>query len=348
MNQLDELLIKMLELGGSDLHLAVGVAPKTRIDGLIEPLTDTPMDKASLEAILEDVTPPHRWEIYLETGDVDLAYEITGTARFRMNLFRNSRGIATVLRQIPNRIASIDELKLPQALKKVAMYKDGLVLVTGPTGSGKSTTLAAIINHINENTQKQIITLEDPIEFSHTDKKSTIIHREIGEHARTFSRGLRGVIRADPDVILIGEMRDRETIHLALNCAAMGMLVFATVHTNSATKTIDRIIDAFPFDEQNQVRTMLADSLKAVISQLLCQKKDGGRVAAHEILLSHISLPHSVRTGALSNIRNLIDQNRAEGMISLDASLRKLLDDGVISQNEAYMKASDKAQFKPA
>ncbi len=348
MYTLDQLLIEMLDQGGSDLHLSVGSSPKIRVDGLIRGLRDdVVIDEPTLEVMLKAVTPPHRWKFFEASGDEDLAHEIPGRARFRMNLFRNSHGIATVLRQIPSRIASIDELNLPQALKEVAGYKDGLVLVTGPTGSGKSTTLASIINHINVNARKQIITLEDPVEFTHEDKLSTIIHREVGEHTKSFSKGLRGAIRADPDVILIGEMRDMETIRLALNCAAMGMLVFATLHTNNATKTIDRIIDAFPADEQNQTRTMLADTLRAVISQLLCRKKDGGRVAVHEILLTHSSLPHCIRKGSLSNIRNIIDQNRSEGMISMDASLRQLLQEDVITLNEAYMKAIDKAQFKP-
>jgi len=348
MKSLDDILIAMLEKGGSDLHLAAGAAPKIRVEGLIEPLGDEALEAESLEKMLRDVTPPQRWERFEQTGDTDLAYEIPGKARFRMNLFRNSRGMATVLRQIPSRIAGIDELNLPQALKEVADYRDGLVLVTGPTGAGKSTTLAATIDHINQNAEKQIITLEDPVEFTHTDKRSTILHREVGEHTESFARGLRGAIRSDPDVILIGEMRDVETIRLALNCAAMGMLVFATLHTNNATKTIDRIIDAFPADEQNQTRIMLADALRAVLSQLLCRKKDGGRVAAHEILLRHGSLPHTIRNHSLSNIQNIIDQHRDDGMISMDASLRQLLEDDLISEHEAYMKAIDKSQFQPS
>ena len=346
MNQLDTLLTDMLAQGGSDLHLAVGAPPKTRIDGVIHPLNDQPIDEATLQAMLKEVTPQHRWETFTQTGDVDLAHEIPGKARFRMNLFKNSWGLATVLRQIPSRIASIDELDLPMALKDIANYQSGLVLVTGPTGNGKSTTLAAIINQINETSKKQIITIEDPVEFAHNDKNSTIIHREVGEHTHTFAAGLRSAMRADPDVILIGEMRDMETIRLALNCAAMGMLVFATLHTNNATKTVDRIIDAFPADEQNQIRIMLAESLRSIVSQLLCQKKDGGRVAVHEILLKHGALPNCIRTHSLSNIRNIIDQNRDQGMISMDASLRQLLQDDLITQEEAYMKANDKAQFQ--
>lgn len=308
MNELDTLLTDMLAKGGSDLHLAVDSAPKTRIDGVIHLLNEQPIGARAMEALLKEVTPAHRWETFTRTGDVDLAHEIPGKARFRMNLFKNSWGMASVLRQIPSRISSIDELDLPVALKALAAYKNGLVLVTGPTGNGKSTTLAAIINHINETSQKQIITLEDPVEFAHDDKKSTIIHREVGEHTHSFSTGLKGAMRADPDVILIGEMRDMETIRLALNCAAMGMLVFATLHTNNATKTVDRIIDAFPADEQNQIRIMLAESLRGIVSQLLCQKKDGGRIAVHEILLTHGALPNCIRSHSLSNIRNIIDQ----------------------------------------
>ncbi|MGJ8652472.1 MAG: type IV pilus twitching motility protein PilT [Opitutaceae bacterium] len=346
METLDQILIEMLAQGGSDLHLATGSVPKIRVDGEILPMGDQVIDADHLERMLRKVTPEHRWQVFEKENDADLAHEIPGTARFRMNLFRNSHGMATVLRQIPSTIASIDELGLPQALKDIAGYAEGLVLVTGPTGSGKSTTLAAIINHVNETTQKQIITLEDPVEFTHEDKRSTIVHREVGEHTKSFAQGLRGAIRADPDVILIGEMRDMETIRLALSCAAMGMLVFATVHTNNATKTIDRIIDAFPAVEQNQTRIMLADSLRGVVSQLLCQKKDGGRIAVHEILLMHSSLPNCIRKGSLSSIRNIIDQNRERGMISMDASISKLLDDGQISQNEAYMKAIDKTRFQ--
>lgn len=347
MNTLDQILLEMLEQGGSDLHLSVGAPPKIRVEGLVRPIERPTLQADELESMLHEVTPAGRWKQFQETGDADLAHEIPGEARFRMNLFRNSHGTGAVLRQIPSRIAGIDELGLPEALKRVAGFKHGLVLVTGPTGSGKSTTLAAIINHINEHYAKQIVTLEDPVEFTHDDKNSTILHREIGQHTTSFARGLRGAIRSDPDVILIGEMRDMETMRLALDCAAMGMLVFATLHTNNATKTIDRIIDAFPSDEQNQTRIMLADALQAVISQLLCRKKDGGRVAAHEILLPHGSLAHTIRKHSLSNIQNIIDQNREEGMISMDASLQKLLDDQLISEQEAYMKAINKSQFQP-
>ncbi len=345
MRGLDKLLTEMLERGGSDLHLSVGAPAKIRVDGVIHPLSEQAIDAQQLESMLKEVTPPKRWERFTQSGDADLAHEIPGIARFRMNLFRNSWGIATVLRQIPSRIASIEELGLPDCLKQIANYRDGLVLVTGPTGSGKSTTLAATLDHINQHQSKQIITIEDPVEFSHSDKNSTVIHREVTEHTHSFAQGLRSAMRADPDVILIGELRDMETIRLALNCASMGMLVFATLHTNNATKTVDRIIDAFPADEQNQIRIMLAESLRGIVSQLLCQKVGGGRIAVHEILLQHSSLPNCIRSHSLANIRNIIDQNRESGMISMDASLRKLLEQGLITQEEAYMKAIDKAQF---
>ena len=346
MNQLDVLLTNMLDLGGSDLHLSIGAPPKARIHGIIRPLNDEPISAEAMETILREVTPSRHWKAFLKTGDVDLAHEIPNKARFRMNLFKNNWGMATVLRQVPSHVPSIDELNLPSTLKELTTYKDGLVLVTGPTGSGKSTTLAAIINHINETRKKQVITLEDPIEFVHTDKESTIIHREVGEHTQTYYSGLKGAMRADPDVILIGEMRDKETMRLALNCAAMGMLVFATLHTNSASKTIDRIINAFPADEQNQTRIMLAEALRAIVSQLLCKKRSGGRIAVHEILLNHMALPHCIRTNSLWNIENIINQGRNRGMITMAASLQKLLQQELITTEEAYMKAADKSRFK--
>lgn len=345
MNRIDTFLTEMLDLGGSDLHLSIGAPPKARIHGVIRTLNDEVINEDTMEHILKEITPQRRWETFVKTGDVDLAHEIKGKARFRMNLFKNNWGMAAVLRQVPSHIPSIDELNLPATLKKLTTYKDGLVLVTGPTGSGKSTTLAAVINHINENYTKQVITLEDPIEFAHTDKQSTIIHREVGEHTHSYYAGLKGAMRADPDVILIGEMRDQETMRLALNCAAMGMLVFATLHTNSAAKTIDRIINAFPADEQNQIRIMLAESLRGIVSQLLCKKKEGGRVAVHEILLNHVALPHCIRTNP-KNIENIIVQNRESGMITMDSSLSELLKRDLITMEEAYMKAADKSQFQ--
>lgn len=345
MPQIDEYLTKLVELGGSDLHITVGAPPRVRISGSLQVMDYPAFTDESISALMREMTSETRWERYLETGDVDLAHAVPGVARFRVNMFRNHWGKAAVFRQIPSRVMTIDELKLPDVLKSVAEYKEGLVLVTGPTGSGKSTTLAAMIDHINETMQKQIITVEDPIEFVHVSKGSTLIHREVGEHARSFSRSLKSAMRADPDIILIGEMRDMETMRLALACASMGMLVFATLHTNNAPKTIDRFIDAFPADEQNLVRVILADSLKAIISQLLCKRVGGGRVAVHEILLEHEALPHTIRQHNLAQIRNIIDGNRHVGMVSMDAVLTEKLKQGIITAEEAYMKASDKAAF---
>ena len=252
-----------------------------------------------------------------------------------------------MLRQIPSKILTLEDLKLPEVLKTICAYKSGLVLVTGPTGSGKSTTLAAMIDYINTYTSKHIITIEDPIEFVHKNKNCTIVHREIGIHSHSFPEALRGVMRSDPDIVLIGEMRDNETIRLGLTCAAMGMLVFATLHTNNAPQTIDRIIDAFPADEQAQIRTMLAECLQAVVSQLLCRKLGGGRVAVHEVLLHTDGLPNTIREGQISNIRTIIDAGVGRGMMAMDNSIQKQYDAGNISAEEAYMKASDKARFQP-
>ena len=345
MAEIDTLLEEMLQQGGSDLHLSVGAPPKIRVGGEIRELDYESFNEELMEGLLQEFIPQYRMDQFLEGRDVDIAYEIPDKARFRTNLFRNHWGPAAVLRQIPNDIRSVDDLGLPKALKPLATQKSGLVLVTGPTGSGKSTTLAAILNHINENQCKEIITLEDPVEFTHTNKKSTFIHREVTEHTKSYASGLRSAMRADPDVILIGELRDCETMRLALSCASMGMLVFATVHTNSAAKTIDRIIDAFPADEQDQIRILLSESLRGVVSQILCRAQGGGLVPAFEILGYHQSLPNSIRQNSLASIKNIIDQNRDDGMISLDASLRELLNTGMIDQDEAYMKANDKSAF---
>lgn len=345
MPQLDNYLRRMLDDGGSDLHLHVGSSPKIRTGGRITPLDAPVLTDESLTAMLREITNPERWKHYQLHNDLDLAYEIEGLARFRGSFLRNHWGPAAVFRQIPAEILSFDTLKLPPVLKEVCSFKEGLVLVTGPTGSGKSTTLAAMIDYINENYQKHIITIEDPIEFVHPKKKSVIVHREVGEHAHSFGNALRGAMRADPDIVLVGEMRELETIKLALNCASMGMLVFATLHTNNAPKTIDRIIDAFPAEEQSQIRVMLSSCLACVVSQLLCKRIPKGRVAVHEILLKHDALPNTIRTGRISAIRGIIESGRAQGMIMMDDSIKKCLDEGIISPEEAYMKANDKDLF---
>jgi len=347
MAAIDQLLRSMLDKGGSDLHLTVGLPPKARISGALQPLVDAPLDAAGMEKLLKEVVPARRWQEFLERKDLDLAHEISGVARFRGNFLYNHWGQAAVFRQIPARILSFDELKLPESLKKLCHLTEGLVVVTGPTGSGKSTTLAAMIDYINTNFARHIITIEDPIEFVHQAKKSTIVHREVGEHTETFASALKGAMRHDPDIVLLGEMREMETIKLALSCASMGMLVFGTLHTNNAPKTVDRIINTFPAEEQNQVRVMLSSCLAGVVAQLLCKRVPKGRCAVHEILLAHEALPNTIRMGQISNIRSIIESSGNDGMITMDNSLMARVKDGTIEAKEAYMKASNKALFSP-
>ncbi len=347
MAAIDALLKTMLEKGGSDLHLTVGIPPKARISGALQAIGPDPIDAETMENLLREICPPKRWAEFLERRDLDLAHEIPGLARFRANFLCNHWGQAAVLRQIPAKIMSFEDLKLPEALKKFCHLNEGLVVVTGPTGSGKSTTLAAMIDYINSNLTKHIITIEDPIEFVHPVKKSVIVHREVGEHTESFGTALKGAMRHDPDILLVGEMRELETIKLALGCASMGMLVFGTLHTNNAPKTVDRIINAFPADEQNQVRVMLAGCLAGVVAQVLCKRIPKGRCAVHEILLSHEALPNTIRSGQIANIRSLIESSSADGMISMDNSLMARVKDGTIEAKEAYMKSANKALFAP-
>jgi twitching motility protein PilT len=335
----------MLERGGSDLHLTIGLPPKARISGALSPISDRIIDSATIEKLLKEVVPERRWNDYLERKDLDLAHEIPGVARFRGNFLYNHWGQAAVFRQIPAKILSFDELKLPESLKKLCHLNEGLVVVTGPTGSGKSTTLAAMIDYINSNLCRHIITIEDPIEFVHPVKKSVIVHREVGEHTDSFAAALKGAMRHDPDILLLGEMREMETIKLALGCASMGMLVFGTLHTNNAAKTVDRIINTFPADEQNQVRVMLSSCLAGVVAQLLCKRVPKGRCAVHEILLSHEALPNTIRSGQIANIKSIIESGSADGMITMDNSLMARVKDGTIEAKEAYMKAANKGLF---
>ncbi len=347
MAAIDSLLRTMLEKGGSDLHLTVGLPPKSRISGSLQPIGDKPITSQEMEALLKEICPEKRWNEFLDKKDLDLAHEVQGLARFRANYLYNHWGQAAVLRQIPAKILSFSQLNLPEALKKLCHLDQGLVVVTGPTGSGKSTTLAAMIDYINDNLARHIITIEDPIEFVHPCKKSTIVHREVGEHTETFGAALKGAMRHDPDILLLGEMREMETIKLALSCASMGMLVFGTLHTNNAPKTVDRIINTFPAEEQNQVRVMLAGCLAGVVAQLLCKKVPKGRVAVHEILLQHEALPNTIRMGQISNIRGIIESGKEEGMITMDNSLMARVKDGTVEPKEAYMKGSNKALFAP-
>lgn len=345
--RINSLLRQMLEQKGSDLHLAVGMPAKFRVQGAIRPANDHIIDAEEMEAMLKEICfPEWRWTDFIERHDLDFAHEIPGLARFRCNYLYNYWGMGAVLRQIPSKILTLEDLKLPEVLKRICNFKGGLVLVTGPTGSGKSTTLAAMIDYINDNYSKHIITIEDPVEFVHQNKQCTIVHREIGIHSPSFPQALRGAMRSDPDIVLIGEMRELDTIRLGLTCASMGMLVFGTLHTNNAPKTIDRIIDAFPANEQAQIRTMLAACLQGVVSQLLCKKVGGGRIASHEILLWTDGLPNTIREGQINNIRTIIESNKGAGMQSMDGTLQSFLEQGLISPTEAYMKASDKKLFE--
>jgi twitching motility protein PilT len=345
MAEIDSLLRMMVDKGGSDLHLMTGLPPKARISGSIQAIGDKPLDAASIAGLLKEIVPERKWKEYLERKDLDLAHEIPGFARFRGNYLYNHWGQGAVFRQIPAKILSFEELKLPEAIKKLCHLNEGLVVVTGPTGSGKSTTLAAMIDYINTNLCKHIITIEDPIEFVHPVKKSVIVHREVGEHTESFASALKGAMRHDPDILLVGEMRELETIKLALGCASMGMLVFGTLHTNNAPKTVDRIINAFPSDDQNQVRVMLAGCLSGIVAQLLCKRLPKGRCAVHEILLSHEALANTVRSGQIANIRQIIESGGADGMVLMDTSLMNRVKDGTIEAKEAYMKAANKAAF---
>ena len=347
MAEIDTLLQTMLDRGGSDLHLTVGLPPKARISGSLTALAPEPITADHMERLLREICPEHRWRHFLEHRDLDLAHEISGLARFRGNFLVNHWGLGAVFRQIPGRIRTFEELKLPEVLKRLCHLNEGLVVVTGPTGSGKSTTLAAMIDHINANLARHIITIEDPIEFVHPNKQSVIVHREVGEHTAGFAAALRGAMRHDPDIVLLGEMRELETIKLALSCASMGMLVFGTLHTNNAPKTVDRIINAFPADQQNQVRVMLAGCLAGIVAQLLCRRSPEGRCAVHEILLPHEALPNTIRSGQISNIRAIIESGGPDGMITMDQSLMSRVKEGVIEPREAYMKAANKAVFAP-
>ena len=348
MAQLDEMLIYLKDNDGSDLHLAAGLVPRVRAKGKIreiegrEVLTD-----ARLRELLQEIASPKHWQEYSEAQDVDFAYGLQGVARYRANYFVQQNGAGAVFRIIPEEIISIEKLKLSKAIEDLADLESGLVLVTGPTGSGKSTTLAAIIDKINRTTSKHIVTIEDPVEFVHQNRKCVFSHREVGLHTQGFGPALRSAIRQDADVILVGEMREMETIALAITAAEMGMLVFGTLHTNNAAKTIDRIIDAFPAEEQNMVRMSLSESLAGIVSQLLLPTLGGkSRVACNEILLRTPGLPNVIREGNTQMLYSIMQAGKKEGMQAMDDVLFERVQQGMISGQDAYMKATDKARFE--
>lgn len=347
MAQVNPLLTELRNRGGSDLHLTAGRPPLLRLHGELTPLRSTPLAEDELVAMIDEIIPDLGAEAWITSGDFDFAYALPGVARFRVNLFRQERGSGAVFRIIPERILTLQELEAPPALQHLAHLRQGLVLVTGPTGSGKSTTMAAIIDAINETYVRHVITIEDPVEFVHPRKKCLFSQREVGQHTRSFANALRAALREDPDVLLVGEMRDQETIGLALAAAEMGVLVFGTLHTNGAAKTIDRVVDAFPEDEQPQVRSSLAETLAGVVSQLLLRTADGnGRVAVHEILLRNPALGNCIREGNTSMLANVIQAGKREGMQTMDDALTGLIQRGRITAAEAHSVATDKRRFE--
>ena len=344
---IDELFEKVVAGKASDLHLQEGQPPKMRVSGDIQKIRDEKLTHEEMETMLSEVVGPKRWEKYVKTGDVDCAYELDVDSRFRCNLHKQLHGHGGIFRLIPNRIMTLEQLNVPPIIKRFANIKGGLVLVTGPTGSGKSTTLAALINYINSSYSRHIITIEEPIEFVHQNKLSILTQREVGEDTPSFSSGLKNAMREDADVVLVGEMRDLETIALALTAAETGMLVFGTLHTNNARKTVDRMIDVFPSSQQPMVRTMLSASLRGIVAQLLMKKVGGGRVAVNEILIANNAVSSIIREGAVEKLTDVLISGKSEGMQFMDDAINALLVKGTITAEEAYMKAIDKSRFAP-
>ena len=334
--------------GASDLHLFSGAKPTLRVRGDMERFGETPLDEEQLTEMLYEILPSEKRTQFEETGDVDFGYEIANVARYRCNYFRQKNGIGAVFREIPSKIMTLDQLGIPVILRELALLPRGLVLVTGPTGSGKSTTLAAIIDYANDKRKSHIITVEDPIEFVHIEKNCAINHREVGTHTKSFAASLRAALREDPDIILVGEMRDLETTALAIEAANTGHLVFATLHTMGATRTVDRIIDQFPAEQQQQIRMSLSESLKAIISQTLFKRIDRkGRVAAIEILFCNVAAANLIREEKTYQLMSVIQTSKKQGMISMDDSIMDLLQRKWISIDEAYEKSVDKKRFAP-
>ena len=344
--KIDRFLKLMNDRGASDFHLTVGRPPMLRASGAMEAIRYRALSQADFNELVKPVTPERLWSEYVESGDIDFSYEIPGAARYRVNLFRQQRGGGAVFRVIPEKIMTIEQLGLPEQVRRIASIRSGLVLVTGPTGSGKSTTLAAIIDEINETRSLHIITIEDPIEFVHPNKKCLIHQREVGSHAKSFAEALKSAGREDPDVILVGEMRDLETISMALSAAERGTLVFGTLHTNNAAKTMDRIISVFPAAEQEGVRNVLGETIRGVVAQQLMPKVGGGRVAALEILFASPAIGNMIREGKTSQVTSAIQTGVKEGMVDMDTSIRRLFDAGKVTARAAYDKAIDKEQFK--
>ncbi len=330
----------------SDLHLSAGLPPLIRIDGDIRKVNIPPLDEKTAHSMIYDVMNDAQRKEFEEHLEVDFSFELPGVARFRVNVFLQNRGIAAVMRTIPSKVLTLEELNAPEVFKEISDTPRGIVLVTGPTGSGKSTTLAAMVDYINQNRYDHILTIEDPIEFVHTPKRCLINQREVHRDTLSFNNALRSALREDPDVILVGELRDLETIRLALTAAETGHLVFGTLHTSSAAKTVDRIIDVFPAGEKEMVRAMLSESLRAVIAQTLLKKKEGGRVAAHEIMISTSAIRNLIREDKIPQMYSTIQTSTQHGMQTLDQDLKRLVDAGIIDKEEAYLKAVNKKDFE--
>ncbi len=346
---IDQYFQHLVASGASDLHLSEGQPPKMRTHGAITPIAEGILEHDTLRHMLDEICDDKAFERFLETGDLDFAYEMDTDSRFRCNYFKQNNGLGAVFRLIPTEIKTIQELNVPETIESFGDLRSGLVLVTGPTGSGKSTTLAALIDYINRTYSRHIITVEEPIEFVHSNKKSTISQREVPIHCPSFADGLRASLREDADIVLVGEMRDLETISLALTAAETGLLVFGTLHTNNARKTVDRLVDVFPSDQQSQVRTMLSGSLRGVVAQLLLKRDDQpGRVAVNEILVSTPAVSSVIREGSTQKLYDIITGGKEYGMQFMDDCIWQKMLAGQVSPLEAYMKAIDKSRFKAA
>lgn len=340
-----ELLAFSVKNGASDLHLSAGLPPMIRVDGDVRRINVPSMDHKDVHDMVYDIMNDKQRKDYEEFLECDFSFEVPKLARFRVNAANQNRGAFAVFRTIPSDIKSLEELNAPKIFADISDYPRGVVLVTGPTGSGKSTTLAAMVNHKNESEYGHILTVEDPIEFVHTSKKCLINQREVHRDTLGFNEALRSALREDPDVILVGEMRDLETIRLALSAAETGHLVFGTLHTSSAAKTIDRIVDVFPAAEKDMIRAMLSESLRAVISQTLLKKKGGGRVAAHEIMIGTPAIRNLIRENKIAQMYSAIQTGQQYGMQTLDQNLKQLVDKGVVTRDDARSKAANKDNF---
>ncbi len=347
MPYIDQFLSVIVEQGASDLHIGEGQPPKMRRHGDVMPIREEPVTRDEAAGMLSEIAGAQSWEIFEERGDLDFAYEMDEKSRFRCNFLKQTNGYGAVFRLIPTKIATLEQLGIPAIVKQFGHLRGGLVLVTGPTGSGKSTTLAALIDYINENFSRHIVTVEEPIEFVHTNKRSIITQREVPVDCASFPDGLKAALREDADIVLVGEMRDLETISLALTAAETGLLVFGTLHTNNARKTIDRMVDAFPANKQPQVRAMLANSLRGVLAQLLLKKADGsGRLAVNEILIASPAVSAIIREGSTQKLQDVIVAGKGQGMQFMDDAIHAVLQTGSVLPHEAFMKAIDKNRFK--